>query len=212
MAGNQGSPPRVAIVTGGSRGIGRRCVERLADDGASIVVGFGTNEAEAHAAVAAAEGKGARAVAVRADVADAREVTELFDGAVHAFGAVDTTTYAATKGAVEAMTLILAAELGERDINVNAVAPGPTATAMFLEGKDDETIAGFAGAIPFGRIGTATEIAEAVAFLTSPAGHWVNGQILRANGGINEARRRSPWPAPRRGGRRGPRCGRWRRH
>jgi 3-oxoacyl-[acyl-carrier protein] reductase len=249
MAGNQGSPPRVAIVTGGSRGIGRRCVERLADDGTSIVVGFGTNEAEAHAAVAAAEGRGAKAVAVRADVADAREVTGLFDGAVHAFGGVDVVVhaagrlalapvvdlelevlddllrtnvrgtfvvaqqaarrvrpggsilnfsssvigrllpgyaaYAATKGAVEAMTLILAAELGERDINVNAVAPGPTATAMFLEGKDDETIARFAGAIPLGRIGTPTDIAEVVAFLTSPAGHWVNGQTLRANGGIN---------------------------
>jgi 3-oxoacyl-[acyl-carrier protein] reductase len=95
MAGNQGSPLRVAIVTGGSRGIGRRCVERLADDGTTMVVGFGTNEAEAQAAVAAAEGRGARAVAVRADVADAREVTELFDGAVHAFGSVDVVVHAA---------------------------------------------------------------------------------------------------------------------
>ena len=95
------------------------------------------------------------------------------------------TAYAATKGAVEAMTLILAAELGDRGINVNAVAPGPTATEMFLDGKDEETVARFAAAIPLGRLGTPTDIAEVVAFLTSPAGHWVNGQTLRANGGIN---------------------------
>jgi 3-oxoacyl-[acyl-carrier protein] reductase len=63
------------------------------------------------------------------------------------------------------------AELGEHDINVNVVAPGPTATVMFLERKDDETIARFAGAIPLGRIGTPADIAEVVAFLTTPAGH-----------------------------------------
>jgi 3-oxoacyl-[acyl-carrier protein] reductase len=95
------------------------------------------------------------------------------------------TGYAASKGAVEAMTFILASELRGRDINVNAIAPGPTATAMFLEGKDEETIARFAHAVPLDRLGTPADIAEAVAFLTSPAGHWVNGQTIRANGGMN---------------------------
>jgi 3-oxoacyl-[acyl-carrier protein] reductase len=95
------------------------------------------------------------------------------------------TAYAATKGAVEAMTFILAHELRGRDVTVNAVAPGPTGTAMFLEGKDEATIARFANAVPLERLGTPQDIAEVVAFLTSPAGHWVNGQTIRANGGIN---------------------------
>jgi 3-oxoacyl-[acyl-carrier protein] reductase len=95
------------------------------------------------------------------------------------------TGYAASKGAVEAMTFILASELRGRDINVNAIAPGPTATPMFLEGKDEETIARFAHAVPLDRLGTPADIAEAVAFLTSPAGHWINGQTIRANGGMN---------------------------
>jgi 3-oxoacyl-[acyl-carrier protein] reductase len=95
------------------------------------------------------------------------------------------TGYAASKGAVEAMTFMLASELRGRDINVNAIAPGPTATAMFLEGKDEETIARFAHAVPLDRLGTPADIAEAVAFVTSPAGHWVNGQTIRANGGMN---------------------------
>ena len=91
--------------------------------------------------------------------------------------------YAATKGAVEAVTLILARELRGRDITVNAVAPGPTATALFLNGKDEETIARMAAQPPLERLGTPEDIAEVVAFLAGP-GHWVNGQVIRANGGI----------------------------
>jgi 3-oxoacyl-[acyl-carrier protein] reductase len=91
--------------------------------------------------------------------------------------------YAASKGAVEAMTLILARELRGRNISVNAVAPGPTATALFLEGKDEETIARFAAQPPLERLGTPTDVAEVVSFLAGP-GHWVNGQVLYANGGI----------------------------
>ena len=94
------------------------------------------------------------------------------------------TAYAASKGAVEAMTFILAHELRGRDITVNAVAPGPTATALFREGKDEETIARLANAVPLQRLGTPTDIAEVVAVLTSPAGHWINGQTIRVNGGI----------------------------
>jgi 3-oxoacyl-[acyl-carrier protein] reductase len=95
------------------------------------------------------------------------------------------TAYAATKGAVEAMTFILAHELRGRDVTVNAIAPGPTATDMFLEGKDEAAIARFASAAPLERLGTPIDIAEVVAFLSSPAGHWINGQTLRANGGIH---------------------------
>ncbi|SFF44704.1 3-oxoacyl-[acyl-carrier protein] reductase [Actinacidiphila alni] len=92
--------------------------------------------------------------------------------------------YAASKGAVEAMTLIVARELRGRNINVNAVAPGPTATDLFLDGKDEETVARLAAQPPLERLGTPDDIAGVVAFLVSPAGHWVNGQVVRANGGI----------------------------
>jgi 3-oxoacyl-[acyl-carrier protein] reductase len=91
--------------------------------------------------------------------------------------------YAATKGAVEAITLILARELRGRDITVNAVAPGPTATGLFLDGKDEETIARMAAQPPLERLGAPEDIAEVVSFLAGPA-RWVNGQVLRANGGI----------------------------
>lgn len=91
--------------------------------------------------------------------------------------------YAATKGAVEAMTLILARELRGRDITVNAVAPGPTATPLFLEGKSPELVERIAAFSPLERLGTPEDIAQAVAFLAGPGGRWVNGQILFANGG-----------------------------
>jgi 3-oxoacyl-[acyl-carrier protein] reductase len=93
------------------------------------------------------------------------------------------TAYAATKGAVDAMTLILAKELRGRDITVNAVAPGPTATPLFLDGKDQETIDRLASMAPLERLGTPEDIAETVAFLAGPA-RWVNGQVLYANGGV----------------------------
>jgi 3-oxoacyl-[acyl-carrier protein] reductase len=92
--------------------------------------------------------------------------------------------YAATKGAVEVMTRILARELRGKRITVNAVAPGPTATALFLDGKTEETIDRLAKAPPLERLGTPEDIASAVAFLVGPDGGWVNGQVLRANGGI----------------------------
>ncbi|WP_433796205.1 SDR family oxidoreductase [Actinoplanes sp. CA-252034] len=92
--------------------------------------------------------------------------------------------YAASKGAVEAMTLILAREMRGRDVTVNAVAPGPTATDLFLDGKDQATIEHLAKQPPLERLGTPADIAEVVAFLTGPGGRWVNGQVVRANGGI----------------------------
>lgn len=92
--------------------------------------------------------------------------------------------YAATKAAVEALTVILARELRGRDITVNAIAPGPTATRLFLEGKPQEVIDRLAKAAPLERLGQPEDIAAAVAFLAGPDGAWVNGQTLRVNGGI----------------------------
>ncbi|MEU5275281.1 SDR family oxidoreductase [Streptomyces asoensis] len=95
----------------------------------------------------------------------------------------DYAPYAASKGAVEAMTLVLARELRGRDITVNAVAPGPTATPLFLDGKDRQTVDRLAAQPPLERLGTPEDIAETVAFLAGP-GRWVNGQVLYVNGGI----------------------------
>jgi 3-oxoacyl-[acyl-carrier protein] reductase len=106
-----------------------------------------------------------------------------FSSSVLALQASTYAGYAATKGGVEAMTLILARELRGRDITVNAVAPGPTATALFLQGKGDETIQRLASQAPLERLGEPGDVAEVVAFLAGPA-RWINGQVLRANGGI----------------------------
>ena len=92
--------------------------------------------------------------------------------------------YAATKAAVETMTGILAKELRGRNITVNAVAPGPTATDLFLNGKSDELIDRMAKMNPLERLGTPEDIAAAVAFLAGPDGGWINGQTIRANGGM----------------------------
>ncbi|MFC4022061.1 SDR family oxidoreductase [Micromonospora sp. GCM10011542] len=237
---------RVAIVTGGSRGIGREIVKRLAADGYAVVVNYAGNTAEADSAVAEVTGAGGRAIAVRADVADENAVAELFDTAEREFGGVDVVVnaagvmpvspiadldlaaldrvlrvnlrgafvvdqqaarrvraggaivnlsssitrfarpgyaaYAATKSGVEAITLILARELRGRDVTVNAVAPGPIATALFFEGKDEQLVARIAAEPPMERLGTPGDIAEIVAFLAGPA-RWINGQVLYANGG-----------------------------
>lgn len=92
--------------------------------------------------------------------------------------------YVASKAAVEGMTPILAKELRGRRITVNAVAPGPTATELFLKGKPDALVEQLAKAAPLERLGTPEDIASVVAFLAGPDGGWVNGQVLRANGGM----------------------------
>ena len=92
--------------------------------------------------------------------------------------------YVATKGAVEALTRVFAKELRGRGITCNAVAPGPVATELFLTGKSDELIKQIAKSAPLERLGQPDDIAGVVSFLAGPDGGWVNGQILRANGGM----------------------------
>jgi 3-oxoacyl-[acyl-carrier protein] reductase len=92
--------------------------------------------------------------------------------------------YAATKGAVEAMTRVMAREMRGRQISVNAVAPGPTATDLFLDGKSDELVQQLAKLNPLERLGSPEDIAKTVSFLAGPEGGWINGQVLRANGGM----------------------------
>ena len=92
--------------------------------------------------------------------------------------------YAATKSAVETLTAILSKELRGRSITVNAIAPGPTATDLFLNGKSQELIDHMAKMNPLERLGTPEDVAAAVSFLVGPDGGWINGQVLRANGGM----------------------------
>jgi 3-oxoacyl-[acyl-carrier protein] reductase len=92
--------------------------------------------------------------------------------------------YAGTKAAIEAMTSVLAKELRGREITVNTIAPGPTATDLFLNGKSTELVERLAKLSPLERLGQPEDIAAAVAFLAGPDGAWINGQTLRANGGI----------------------------
>ncbi len=92
--------------------------------------------------------------------------------------------YAATKAGIEAMSRILSKELGAKGITVNVIAPGPVATALFLKGKTDDDIKPIVGRTPLGRLGEPEDIARAISFLVGPDGGWINGQVLRANGGI----------------------------
>jgi 3-oxoacyl-[acyl-carrier protein] reductase len=237
---------RVAIVTGGSGGIGREIAERLAADGQGVVITYGRDADTARTIVDGITAGGGHAVMVQADVADDTAMREVFATAEREFGGVDVVVncagimllaplavadladldrmlrtnirgtlvvsqlaaqqlraggalinfsssvvklalptyagYAASKGAVEAITLVLAKELRGRDVTVNTVAPGPTATPLFLDGKDQTTIDSMAKANPLERLGQPADIAEVVSFLAGP-GRWVNGQTLYANGG-----------------------------
>jgi 3-oxoacyl-[acyl-carrier protein] reductase len=107
-----------------------------------------------------------------------------FSTSVIGLGLPGYAVYGATKGAVEVMTNIMAKELRGKNISVNAVAPGPTATDLFLNGKSEEVIQRMSKMAPLERLGTPEDIAAAVAFLASADGAWINGQTLRANGGL----------------------------
>lgn len=238
---------RVAIVTGGSRGIGRACAERLAADGLVVVVVYASKSDEANVVVERIRSFGGGAMALQADIADEQAVDALFTATERVYGGVDVVVnaagvmilgtvaefdlaaldrmhrtnirgtfvvnqqaarrvrsggaiinfsssvkkialptyaaYAASKGAVDAISLILARELHGRDITVNAVAPGPTATELFFDGKDEATIDRLRTINPMERLGTPDDVAQVVAFLAGPA-RWINGQVIYVNGGM----------------------------
>ena len=92
--------------------------------------------------------------------------------------------YIGSKAAVEGFTRVFAKELRGRRVTVNAVAPRPVATELFMTGKSAELIEHYARLPPLERLGQPDDIAGVVAFLAGPDGGWVNGQVLRANGGV----------------------------
>lgn len=92
--------------------------------------------------------------------------------------------YCASKGAIEQMVRVLSKDLARKGISVNAVAPGPTGTELFFEGKSEQLIQAIAGANPHNRIGTPEEIADALVWLAGEGSRWVTGQVVRVNGGM----------------------------
>ena len=92
--------------------------------------------------------------------------------------------YVATKGAVEQLTRSLAKELGDRQITVNVISPGPTDTELFTVGKTAEQIQRFTQMTALGRLGKVEDIAEVTAFVCSEQARWITGQNIRVNGGI----------------------------
>jgi 3-oxoacyl-[acyl-carrier protein] reductase len=240
---------RKALVTGGSRGIGRAVVERLARDGATVTFGYRADEAAADEVVASVRATGGRRpMAVRSDLAEPGAAVRLWDAAETFAGPVDIlvnnagigvvralaelsdedyervmqvnlravfdtvreaarrmpeggrivnvstvntvlpgpgiSLYAASKGAVEQLTVIAAHELGERGITVNTVSPGATETDMLRDHNSPEGIEVMRRMSPLARIGQPEEVADVIAFLVGPDGRWMTAQNLRAGGGI----------------------------
>ena len=239
---------KVAIVTGGSGGIGRAVALRLARDGFAVVVNYAGNAAKAEGVVEEIKSAGGHAIAVQADVADAAEVEHLFKKTLDTFARIDVVVnsagimplspiaksdveifdrvintnlrgtflvlaqaaqhvseggriivfsssvvaksfptygpYIASKAGVEGLVRVLNNELRGRNITVNAVAPGPVATELFLKDKTAVQIEQFSKLAPLERLGQPEDIANVVFFLAGPDGAWVNGQVLRANGGF----------------------------
>jgi len=240
---------KTAVVTGGSRGIGRAIVERLARDGAQVVFNYARSAEAAADVVRTVETAGGSAWAVRLDLADAGAAERLMETADERLGGLDilvnnaalsftpaplaetdeevfdrvmavntksafltlryaarrlrdhgrvvnistlntvrpapgSAPYAASKGAIEQLTLVASRELGRRGITVNTVSPGATDTDLLREANPGVDFAPVVAVTPLGRLGRPSDVADVVAFLAGPDGRWLTGQNLRATGGL----------------------------
>jgi 3-oxoacyl-[acyl-carrier protein] reductase len=240
---------RVAIVTGGGRGIGRAIALELAKGGASIVVNYNRSADAAQEVVKTIEDAGGQALAVQADVSLAADGERLVEAALEAYEKIDIlvnnagvtrdnlimrmkeedwdvvldtnlksawlcaklvsrkmmrqrygriinmssvvgiagqagqSNYSASKAGIIGLTKSLARELADRNITVNAVAPGFIPTGMTNELSDDLKEQAVA-MIPAKRMGTVEEVAYAVAFLASEGAGYITGQVLSVDGGM----------------------------
>ncbi|KAH8592084.1 hypothetical protein B0O99DRAFT_518245 [Bisporella sp. PMI_857] len=238
---------KVALITGGSKGIGRASAIRLAKDGAKVVINYASSSKDAEETVSAIGSS--QAFAVQGDAGDVSAISKLVDITIEKFGRLDiviacaglmvlnelekvteeeyerifalnvkgplflaqkaapkmtqggrivffSTTqckastvtpnylvYCASKGAVEQLTRVLSKDLAAKGIMVNCVAPGPTATDLFLKGKPEKLIETIASLNPQKRLGKPEEIADTIAFLSGSGSAWVTGQVLYVNGG-----------------------------
>ncbi|MDT0320093.1 glucose 1-dehydrogenase [Streptomyces millisiae] len=241
---------RATLVTGGSRGIGRAIVERLARDGARVVFNYARDEKAAEEVAAGVVAGGGEAHAVRADFAEPAGVRELLERATELLGGdldilvnnavlpfmptpivdIDDETYdalltvnlkapfltirhaartmrdggriinistlntvrpapgislyAASKGGLEQLTAVAAAELGPRGITVNTVSPGATETDLLRDTNPPENLELITRLTPLRRLGEPADVADVVAFLAGPDARWLTGQNLRATGGL----------------------------
>ncbi|WP_343245206.1 glucose 1-dehydrogenase [Streptomyces sp. SID14478] len=240
---------RTAVVTGGSRGIGRAVVERLCRDGADVVFNYATSEEAAVDVVRGVEAAGGKVRAIRLDLKQPDAPDQLMQAADAHLGGLDILVnnaamvhspvplaeteadvfdsvmavntrsvfltmryaarhmrdggrivnistmntvrpvpgigpYAASKGAIEQLSAVVARELGPRGITVNTVSPGATDTDMLRGANPSQALETVAGMTPLRRLGEPSDVADVIAFLAGPDGRWINGQNLRATGGL----------------------------
>jgi 3-oxoacyl-[acyl-carrier protein] reductase len=237
---------KVAIVTGGSRGIGRGIAERLGRDGAKVIVNYASSEQAANEVVNTIVAAGGKSMAIQANFSHVEEIRRLFAQTLEHFGQLDIlvnnagmgnitpiakvteeeydkvfnlnvrgvlfalqaasncmnrggrivnisstrtihpgpgmAVYAGSKAAVELFTAVMATEVGDREITVNTVMPGPTVPGMFAD-RSPEIQQQAAASSPFNRVGTPQDIADIVAFLVGEEARWFTGQNFCANGG-----------------------------
>jgi 3-oxoacyl-[acyl-carrier protein] reductase len=239
---------KVALVTGGSGGIGRFVSLRLAKDGFIVVLNYSGNAEKAAQVANEIKSADGQSLVIQADVSNEADVERMFKQIIDTFGGIDVVVhtagimplstiaetdlavfdriistnlrgtftvfkhsaqhvseggrivafsssviaksfptygpYIASKAGVEGLVHVLTNELRGRNITVNAVAPGPIPTELFLKGKSEERIEEFRKMSPLERLGQPEDIASVVSFLAGPDGGWMNGQVVRANGGF----------------------------
>jgi 3-oxoacyl-[acyl-carrier protein] reductase len=238
---------KVILITGSSKGMGALMAQKMAEDGARIIVNYVGGKPEADKVVDGIKKNGGDATAVQADVSKSDQVRKLFDTAITLYGRIDVLVnnagimhtklvkdstdedftshfevnvrgtfntlreaatrladngtiinfsssvkrimlptyaiYSSTKAAVEQLTRVFAKEIG-RGINVNAVAPGPTNTELFVKGKTKEMIDRLASLSAFNRIGEPIDTVRVVLFLASDEAKWISAQTIGVNGGM----------------------------
>ncbi|KAF2306948.1 hypothetical protein GH714_022691 [Hevea brasiliensis] len=203
---------RVAIVTGASRGIGKAIAVHLASLGAKLVINYSSNRDQAQLVAEEINSSfphnhSPRAITVQANVSDPSHVKSLFDEAERVFGSpvhvlvnsagvLDPKYPSIANTSLEDFDLTFSFKSSSRDngkdiskgtqgtgITANCIAPGPIATEMYFSGKTEEQIRKNIDECPLGRLGETKDIAPIVGFLATDASEWINGQVIRANGG-----------------------------